>query len=121
MDPTSLLAMMWTMSEPSEVKLYLREWMAHLGVTQEELAGRSGYTPSFVSEIASNKKRFNRDHLVRFSAALGVTPAQRLLAPPPADVVPIFAASRPLDEDDQQQIRRYIEFIEASATAKDRA
>ena len=103
------------MADESKVRLYLKQWMSHLGVTQEELSGRTGYTQSSISEIANGKKRWNQDHLAKFAQALELDDPAKLLRDPD-NLVPIFMASKPLDKDRSRQIHDYIRFVEAQAS-----
>lgn len=61
---------------------FLKEWLKHLGVTQEELGARTGFSKGHVSDIMNGRLRYNEDTLAAFADALGRTPAEILSVNP---------------------------------------
>jgi len=57
----------------------LREARKRAGLTQEEVAGRSGVHPTEVSRIEGGKRDPKVSTLIRLAHALGVPPGELLL------------------------------------------
>lgn len=49
----------------------LNEQLASIGITQAELARRTGYTPQMISKYALGKKKMSVDALYTISLAIG--------------------------------------------------
>lgn len=63
---------------------YLREWLAHRGMRQEDLARAVGVDGGDVSKWVTGRRRYNEDVLEGFARALGITPAELLGTDPRA-------------------------------------
>ncbi|TIV83835.1 MAG: helix-turn-helix transcriptional regulator [Mesorhizobium sp.] len=64
------------------LRVYLREWLEHEGVTAEQLAGRMETSKSVVSKLMNGRQRYNQDWLERIAYALNREDVQELLRPP---------------------------------------
>lgn len=53
---------------------YVREWLLFTGKKQVDLVKHTGWNKGTVSDLISGKERFNRDHLLGFSAVIGCPP-----------------------------------------------
>lgn len=62
----------------SRKPLYLKEWRNHRRLTLMELAAKVGTSQGYVTQIENGDRRYNQDHLEKFSFALGCTPADLL-------------------------------------------
>ena len=69
------------MAEHRTLKLYLKEWRRHVGMTQQVLADRLEVSKTLISELETGAQRWNVDHLGELAFALGIEPDDLLRAP----------------------------------------
>lgn len=53
-----------------ERRFFLRQWREYRGLTQQELADRTGRTKGYISNIERGESRYNEDVLEELAAAL---------------------------------------------------
>lgn len=75
-------------------RLYIPEWLAHRGLTAEQLAGRLETSKSVVSKLVNGKQRYNQDWLERIAFALNCE-VQELFRPPMAPTANELLAKMP--------------------------
>lgn len=63
-------------------KKHFREWRDFRGLTQEQVAGRTGIDNTILSKLERGKVNYTEKHLEALSHAYNCTPAD-LLTPPP--------------------------------------
>lgn len=68
--------------------LYIAEWMAYRGLTDERLAGRLGVARETVTRYRNQQHRLNPAKIAAIAAALDIKPAQLWEPPPPEGRVP---------------------------------
>jgi transcriptional regulator with XRE-family HTH domain len=69
------------------IRLRLREWREHIGLTQRELSERSGVAQDAISELETGKRRPYPRTLAKLGAALAIPP-HALWSEPPAALPP---------------------------------
>jgi DNA-binding XRE family transcriptional regulator len=57
---------------------YLRAWREYLGMTQEEVALKSGITQAALSQMESGANKLRKATRIKLAAALGINPEQLL-------------------------------------------
>ena len=62
--------------------IYLYEWLEHLDITAEQLAGRLETGKSVISKLMNNRQRYNQDWLEAIAYALDIE-VKDLYSPPP--------------------------------------
>ncbi|HHY27180.1 MAG TPA: helix-turn-helix transcriptional regulator [Desulfitobacterium dehalogenans] len=50
----------------------VKSTLNHLGVSPAELARKMGYTPQYISDLLSEKRRWNEDTMAKACQALGI-------------------------------------------------
>lgn len=63
-------------------RVYLREWRLAKGLTQPELASRTGTVKSEVSRLEKGTRRMTLDWMSAFAKALGITVEDLMTVPP---------------------------------------
>jgi transcriptional regulator with XRE-family HTH domain len=71
--------------EAARTGLPIVAWLKFSGKSQTWLAEETGYSEPYISLLASGKKRYNQDHLERFSEVLGIQPSMLLHKPTEED------------------------------------
>lgn len=61
---------------------YVRQWRKFRKLTQEQLAERTGYTPSSISQLETGAQGYEEATLVRLADALGCKPGDLISGPP---------------------------------------
>jgi transcriptional regulator with XRE-family HTH domain len=91
----------------------VREWRNKLGLTQEQLAGRTPFSPGAISQLETGRTAYTQPMLEAISNALGVEPGDLISRNPYAegDVIYLF---NDLSEDKK---RIAIEMLKALKTA----
>ena len=69
------------MAKPA-IRLFLKEWRKHRGLTQEQLAERIGTTNATISRIEQQKQNWDQAFLLRAAEELNVLPADLLTRDP---------------------------------------
>lgn len=79
-------------------KIYLEEWIEHLGISQAELARRIETNPENINRWISTPQRLNLDALSDLAAGLGLQSIGELFEPPPIAIAKrhFFEASNEL-------------------------
>jgi DNA-binding XRE family transcriptional regulator len=62
--------------------LYIKEWMEHLGVSDETMAGLLGIERTSVWRLYTEQNRLNPEKILAFSNALGLNQITQLYFPP---------------------------------------
>lgn len=91
-----------------EDRNYLRAWREFRGLTQEELAERSGTTNAVISLLESEKRSLSAKWLRRFAEALDTTPGHILDHDPNelnSDIIDIWTH---IAKDDREQAARVL-------------
>jgi transcriptional regulator with XRE-family HTH domain len=68
--------------EPPVVRLYLKEWREHRGLTQQQLSERSGIALQNISQFETGVRTWNVEHLEQLSLALDIDDPRKLLFGP---------------------------------------
>lgn len=87
---------------------YLRLWREKAGMSQEELAEKSGTTKSVISLLESEKRSLSSKWLRLFADVLGTTPGRILDINPQETSAEILEAWDHLKADDRQRALRII-------------
>ncbi len=66
------------------MRLHLREWRKHLGLTQEQLAARLNATKGQVSKLENGKQNWDRVWVARIAEALDLSDEASLFRDPKA-------------------------------------
>ena len=66
----------------ARIHLYIKEWMDHLGVSDETMAGRLGVARETVWRRYSEQNRLNPEKIAEFADALGMEEVTQLYFPP---------------------------------------
>lgn len=61
---------------------FVREWRKHRKLTQEQLAGMTGYTPSSISQLETGAQGYEEATLVKLAEALQCKPGDLISGPP---------------------------------------
>jgi DNA-binding XRE family transcriptional regulator len=77
------------------IRWYLKEWRAHLHLTQDQLAERLGTNKGQVSKLETGKQRFNDDWIACCAEALGIEPGDLLRDPKAPDVRTLLLTASP--------------------------
>ncbi len=64
------------------VRLYLREWREHRGLTQQQLAERAGIALPNLSRIEDGQMRWHSELLEQMALALDLDDPRKVLFPP---------------------------------------
>ncbi|SCB51786.1 Helix-turn-helix domain-containing protein [Bradyrhizobium yuanmingense] len=64
------------------IQLFLREWREHRGLTQQQLAERSGIALPNLSKIELGQMRWHSEMLEQLALAFDLDDPRRLLFPP---------------------------------------
>lgn len=84
---------------------YIKKCRERIGLTQEELAWRAGFSDkSSISKIESGKRDVTRKKLVQIAEVLGVSPLY-LLGRDPDNIAEAYAKA---DPQTQEEVRRLL-------------
>jgi transcriptional regulator with XRE-family HTH domain len=78
------------MTETSKMRIYLSEWLTHLGLTQQELANRMGTDKSSVSRYVKDRRGVSQKKASEIADALGIDPVALFLAPDDAEAAALI-------------------------------
>jgi transcriptional regulator with XRE-family HTH domain len=94
---------------------YIREWRKMRGLTQEQLAERTTFTPGAISQLETGRTRYTQPILEELATALGVEPGDLISRHPLRDgrVVELF--SRIPKDKQSLAIEMLSTFLKASA------
>lgn len=84
--------------ETRTIRIYLAEWLSHLGLTQDELANRMGTHKSSISRYIGSKRGVSHGKAQEIAKALGIDP------------IALFHA--PQDAPRAELIDRFIQFLD---------
>jgi transcriptional regulator with XRE-family HTH domain len=84
--------------ETETIRIYLAEWLSHLGLTQEELANKMGTHKATISRYVGSKRGVSHKKAEEIAKALGIKP------------ISLFHA--PQDADKAELIDRFISFLD---------
>lgn len=88
---------------------YIREWRERMGLTQEQLAGRTDMSVPAISKIETGSRDYRQSTLEQFAQALGCNPADLLRPPPGHDREDELAAYvMKLDENKRKRALRLL-------------
>lgn len=85
------------------MRLYLREWREHRGLSQERLAEAIGTTAATISRIENRKQNWDQEFLKSAATALQCTPAD-LLNRDPSDSEAIWSIWDQLDSSGREHV-----------------
>lgn len=63
---------------------FIKEWRAHRGLTQQQMADRIGIDKSYLSKIENGKKRYDQPFLEAAAEVLRCEPADLIMRDPSA-------------------------------------
>ena len=94
---------------------YIREWRKMRGLTQEQLAERTTFTPGAISQLETGRTRYTQPILEELASALGVEPGDLISRHPLREgrVVDLF--SRIPKDKQSLAIDMLSAFLKASA------
>lgn len=68
------------------MRIYLSEWLTHLGLTQQELANKMGTDKSTISRYVKDRRGVSQKKASEIADALGIEPVALFLAPQNAEM-----------------------------------
>lgn len=105
-----LLAMKTFAHKNSTYPLYLWEWRKACGLSQPELAERTGIQRTLVSGIETGTRRANVDQLLSIAEALGV-PVGLLFSAPEADDAKLLRRYHSVPEHRREQLLKLFDAL----------
>ena len=99
-------------------RTYIRQWREHIGITQEELAARTGLSPGYISLLETGERGYTQDSLERLAKALRCVPGELLNVDPERDAsfMALLETLKPLE---RQQAKALVElFIQRQAASE---
>jgi transcriptional regulator with XRE-family HTH domain len=102
-------------STPPSRDVRLREWRTRRGLTQSQLADKVGWTSAYVSRLENGERRLKIDQIVKLAKALGIEPAQLMVANqmPADDLDALISLAKKMRPEDRRRLIRIAEsFIE---------
>lgn len=96
---------------PNKMRVFLREWREHFGLTQETLADRIGTTKGTVSRMEKSTREPNLGYLAAFAEALDIDTGQlfRLPGAPTQEELQVIGAS-------PEELRAAIQLVRLART-----
>lgn len=91
-------------------RLYVREWMEHQNVTQNELADALDCKQATVSRLVTGKMQWTLEWMAAFSFALGIQTTDLFDHPDSPDPAAVI---RKLPLEKQQQAIEFLKFLSA--------
>jgi transcriptional regulator with XRE-family HTH domain len=73
------------MARKKQRRTYIRQWRERIGITQEELADRTGLSPGYISLLETGERGYTQDSLERIAEALRCLPGEILNVDPKRD------------------------------------
>ncbi len=92
---------------PDRVRLLIAEWRDFLGISQRELARRSGLSTAVISRLVNDEREWKASHLVALARGLEIPP-HYLLVYDPSKGESLVALAERVSPDDQPRLARII-------------
>lgn len=90
------------MKQKAEDRVYLREWRLAKGLTQPELAKRTGTVKSEISRLEKGSRRMTLEWMSAFARVMGIT-VDDLMTLPPMGFGAVSPAPKAVELDDEME------------------